>query len=71
LSKIVEDAHRKIEHFTKDKKCIQVDLKNLINNSEDEINRIIDFLEISPTEDQIKDAFNFVHPELIKSDIQK
>ncbi|MCG3226960.1 MAG: sulfotransferase [Candidatus Heimdallarchaeota archaeon] len=71
LSKIVEDAHRKIEHFTKDKKCIQVDLKNLINNSEDEINRIIDFLEISPTEDQIKDAFNFVHPELIKSDVQK
>ena len=70
LTKVVEDAHRKIEAFTKNKKCIQIDLENLINNSEEEIDRIIKFLEISPTKEQIKDAFDFVHPELIKSDVE-
>ncbi|MCG3221289.1 MAG: sulfotransferase [Candidatus Heimdallarchaeota archaeon] len=71
LSKIVENAHQRIKNFTKNKKCIQIDLDSLINSSEEEINRIIEFLEISPTEDQIKEAFNFVHPELIKSDVHK
>jgi len=71
LSKIVEDAHQKIENFTKDKKCIRMDLENLIKNSEEEIDRLIEFLDISPTKEQIKDAFNFVHPELIKSDVEE
>jgi hypothetical protein len=71
LIDVVENAHQRIEEFTKDKKCIQIDLDNLINDSENEINRIVEFLEISPTEDQIKESFNFVHPELIKSDVHK
>ena len=70
LANIVEDAHHKIKKFTKDKKCIQIDLDNLIKNSDEEIDRIIEFLDISPTEEQKKDAFNFVHPELIKSDVE-
>ncbi len=69
LTKIITDAHERIEKFTEDKKSITIDLDDLINDSEKKIQQIINFLEISPTKGQIKDALDFVHPELIKSDI--
>ena len=71
LTKVANDAHRRIEVFIKDKKNITIELEDLINDSEKSIQKIIEFLDISPTDDQIQDALNFVHPELIKSDIHK
>lgn len=69
LSKVVENAHQRIEKFTKDRKCITIELDDLIKKSEAEIKRIADFLELTPTEEQLKEAFDFVHPELITSDV--
>ena len=69
LTKIATDAHQRIEKFIEEKKNITVELDDLINDSEVKIQQIIEFLEISPSEEQIQDALNFVHPELIKSDI--
>jgi hypothetical protein len=44
-------------------------LDELINNSEIEIQKIANFLELKPTEEQLKDSFDFVHPELITSNV--
>ena len=71
LSIIVQDAYDKIEKFVVDKKNLTIDLDDLINKSEEQINRLIEFLEITPTKDKIQDALNFVHPELITSDVHK
>jgi hypothetical protein len=70
LSVIVQDAHDKIEKFVEDKKCITVDLDDLIKKSEEQINKIVEFLDIKPTQEQLQDAMNFVHPELITSNVK-
>ena len=69
LTEVVQDAHQRIEHFIADKKQITIELDELINDSEEKIKQIIEFLDIIPDEDQIQEALEFVHPELIKSDI--
>ncbi len=69
LTKVAIDAHRRIEEFVEGKKNITMELDDLINDSERKIQELIEFLDISPSEEQVKDALNFVHPELIKSDV--
>lgn len=49
------------------KKIIYIDYQNMNEQPDVEINKIIEFLEISPTEKQIQDAINNVDPDLNRS----
>lgn len=71
LVNLTKNGHDRINNFVKDKRFISVNLIDLIEDSENTITKIIDFLGLKPTEDQLKDAHAFVHPELITSDINK
>jgi len=63
--KIAEDGYQRIDHFLEGKKYLDLKLVDLFENSENTIRKIIDFLDISPTDEQIKDALNFIRPDLI------
>jgi hypothetical protein len=66
---LTKNGHNRIERFVKDKRNLRINLTDLIEDSENSIAKIIEFLDINPTEDQIKDAYDFIHPELITSEI--
>ncbi|NHJ49310.1 MAG: hypothetical protein FK733_16090 [Asgard group archaeon] len=70
IIKLTEDGHERINKFVKDKKHIRIDLTELIENPEVEIKKIITFLKLQPTDQQLKEALDFVHPELITSEIK-
>ncbi|MFO7980696.1 MAG: hypothetical protein R6V00_07685 [Candidatus Aminicenantes bacterium] len=65
--KIARDGYQRIERFLEGKEYLDLKLLDLLENSEDTIQRIINFLDISPTDEQIKKALNFVRPDLINS----
>jgi len=65
--KITKDGYKKIEHFTRDKNYLNIRLIDLLEDSENTIKRIINFLDISPTDEQIKEALGFINPDLINS----
>jgi hypothetical protein len=65
FKKIVKDAHERIEEFLEKRNHIKIDLDDLVEDSENELDKIISFLEINPTEEQRKAALNFIHPELL------
>ncbi|MHA1213039.1 MAG: hypothetical protein ACTSSH_11310 [Candidatus Heimdallarchaeota archaeon] len=69
IQKLTADGHRRINEFVKDKKSVQIDLPDLIDKPKESIQKLIDFLQITPTKEQIKDALSFIHPELITSEI--
>ncbi|NHJ05556.1 MAG: hypothetical protein EAX90_12080 [Candidatus Heimdallarchaeota archaeon] len=63
--KIVEDAHQKIKQYLEGKKHLTIYLETLIENPDQYIDKIINFLDIKPTKEQVSDAISFVHPELL------
>ena len=65
--KIARDGYQRIERFLEGKEYLDLKLIDLLENSEDIIQRIINFLDISPSEEQIKDALSFIRPDLINS----
>ncbi|HUT80356.1 MAG TPA: hypothetical protein VMZ29_04060 [Candidatus Bathyarchaeia archaeon] len=69
ISKVTEDGHKRITEFVKDKKYLWIELPEIIDYPEKTIEKIINFLEITPTKEQKIDALRFVHPELITSDV--
>ncbi len=71
LVKLTKNGHDRIDNFVKDKRHIRINLIDLIEDSENSIEKIIAFLDINPSKEQIKDALAFVHPELITSEISK
>ncbi|MBO8131736.1 MAG: sulfotransferase [Candidatus Marinimicrobia bacterium] len=62
---VVKKGHERIEKFLADKKYIEIHIENLLRNPRHMLNVIIDFLEISPTEDQINEALNFINPDIL------
>jgi len=64
---IAKDGYRRIDDFLNGKKYLDLKLIELLEDSEKIIQRIIDFLGISPTEEQTEDALGFINPDLIKS----
>lgn len=65
--KVAEDGYKRIDRFIRDKKCMIVNLEDLLYNSKKIIQEIIAFLEISPTPEQIQDALGFIYQDLISS----
>jgi len=65
--KIARNGYQRIDCFLEDKKYLDLKLVDLLENSEETLQKIIDFLDISPSERQIKDALSFVRPDLINS----
>ena len=65
FKEIVVDAHQKIEQFIEGKKYLTIHLETLIENPKQSINKIIEYLDINPTKEQVSDAIHFVHPELL------
>lgn len=65
--KIIRDGYQRIDHFLEDKECLDLKLIDLLENSENTIQKIINYLDISPSDEQIKDALNFINPDLINS----
>jgi hypothetical protein len=63
--KIVIDSHDRIRDFLKDKSHITIHTEELTENPEKIINEIINYLEITPSQNQITDALKFIHPELL------
>lgn len=71
LIPLIENGQERISEFVKDKKHLFIELDELVNGSDQIIEQLIEFLDLTPTKQQIKDAKDFVHPELITSDIKK
>ncbi len=69
IIKLTLDAQERINQFVKTRKHIVIELPEIIDNPEESINKIIEFLEIKPTKDQIINALKFIHPELITSEV--
>ncbi|NHJ84069.1 MAG: hypothetical protein FK734_01320 [Asgard group archaeon] len=70
VKRLTEDGYEKIDNFIKDKKHIRIELPDLVQNSEEAINQIIEFLDIKPSKEQIKNALDFIHPELLTSEVK-
>jgi hypothetical protein len=65
--KIARDGYQRIDRFLEDRDFLDLKLIDLLEDSEVTLQRIIDFLAISPTDEQIKDALSFIRPDLINS----
>lgn len=65
--KIAEDGYKRIDRFLKDKRYISIHLDELLHDSEKVIQEIINFLEISPSPEQIRSALNFIRPDLVSN----
>jgi len=64
LSKHYDDWYEYISNFMKGKKHIYVKYEEFLKCPEREIKRLIRFLEISPTKEQVNDAMAVVRPDL-------
>jgi hypothetical protein len=64
---IANDGYKRIDDFMKDKKCLDLKLIDLLEDSENTIRKITDFLDIAPSKEQIRDALSFIRPDLIIS----
>ncbi len=65
--KIAEDGVRRIDRFLSEKKHLVIELEDLLERSRKVIDQIMAFLEIPATPEQIQDALDFIHQDLISS----
>lgn len=65
IKRITRLNYWKLEKFVKDKQHLKIHFEYLIKNPRGEINRIIEFLNINPSEEQKLEALRFVHPEIV------
>ena len=63
--KVVENAHKRIDSFLENKLHLKIYLDKLKESPIEEINKLTNFLEIIPTDTQLQDAIDFIHPELL------
>ncbi|MCK5046762.1 MAG: sulfotransferase [Candidatus Heimdallarchaeota archaeon] len=71
IIKLTLDAQERIKRFIENRKNIIIELSQIIKNPEETIEKIIKFLGLKPTKEQIKNAIDFIRPELITSNIKK
>lgn len=71
IIKLTIDAQERIKRFVENRKHMIIELPEIIDNSEESITKIIKFLSLKPTKEQIKNAIEFIRPELLTSDIEK
>jgi hypothetical protein len=62
--RIVEDGCKRIDRFLKDKRHLNIDLKELLSEPQEMIQKIAAFLEISPDQEQIQEALSFINRDL-------
>jgi hypothetical protein len=62
---IIYDGYERIDGFVKGKKVLKLKLDGLIKRPRTTIKKIIKFLGITPSQQQLDDALRFVHPELV------
>lgn len=65
--KIINNGYKRIDHFLKDKRHLSLHLNHLLNDPYSNIQKIINFLKISPSPSQIQNSLNFINPNLISS----
>ncbi len=65
IKRKVIDAYKRINSFAKDKKHIYISLDDLIDKPIKSIQKLINFLGITPSDKQISKALSFIHPGLI------
>jgi len=71
IVKLTLDAQERIKEFVKTRKHMVIELFEIIDKSDATIEKIIKFLDLKPTKEQIKNALEFIRPELITSEIKK
>ena len=71
IVKLTLDAQERIRQFVKTRKHMVIELPEIIEKPEESVNKIIEFIDIKPTKEQIKNALEFIRPELITSEIKK
>ncbi len=64
IRSVVVDGYSRIENFVSDKSYVRVGFKELVNHPRVVINRLIRFLNINPSQEEVNHALSFVHPEL-------
>ena len=65
--RIAEDGYKRIQRFLEDKRHLTIALEDLIHQSQITVEKIIAFLEIPASHEQIQDAVSFIHKDLISS----
>lgn len=61
----IQHGYSNIEEFIVNKPFLTVKFDNLMNEPNKVVYELIDYLNISPSENQIRNALNFVQPELV------
>ena len=64
LSRSIDSYYDLIFGFVLGKKYLVLDYDNILKSPEREINKIVNFLGIRPSEKQLSDAYDFVKPRL-------
>jgi hypothetical protein len=65
LHETISNMYNKIEGFLKNKRHLSIQLEDLVQNSKQIVDKIIKFLTINPSKEQISTALAFLHPELL------
>ncbi len=65
IKRVVIEGYRRIDSFIRTRKHLKVCFEEMIENPRQTINNIINFLEISPTQKQIREAISFIDPDEI------
>ena len=71
LKEVIIDEQERIQRFVTDKKNITINLEDITDQPLETINKICSFLDIKPTKKQIQEAIDFIHPELLISEVPK
>jgi len=70
IIRLTLDAQERIKQFVKNRKYIIIELPEIIEKPEESVEKIIEFLNMKPTREQIKNALEFIRPELITSEMK-
>ncbi|NHJ32473.1 MAG: hypothetical protein FK732_06395 [Asgard group archaeon] len=71
IIKLTLDAQKRIKNFVKTRKHMFIELPEIIEKPKESIEKIIKFLGLKPTKEQIKSALEFIRPEFITSEVKK
>jgi len=59
------EGYKRIDNFIKNKKHLYIYFEDMVENPHQAINKIIEFLDISPSQKQIREAIKFIDPNEI------
>jgi hypothetical protein len=63
--RVVDDGHRRLERFVDGTPHLPVTLEAVVAQPRETVDRLVDFLDLRPTDEQISSALAFVHPDLL------